>query len=149
MFERKIGGNLEASKLEAEVLLYSVGIWLLLLVLAIVNAGIREAFYKPKLGDNPGHAISSIIAIGYTLIITYFFVNYIKVSVTKIDLLLIGALWLTLTVVFEFGFGHYVIGHSWRYLLADYNIFKGRLWSLVLLATFVSPLFWGYIIGVD
>ena len=141
--------NLEALELEAKVLLYSVGIWLLLLVLAIVNAGIREAFCKPKLGDNPGHAISSIIAIGYTLIITYFFVNHIKVSVTKIDLLLIGALWLTLTVVFEFGFGHYVIGHSWRYLLADYNILKGRLWSLVLLVTFVSPLFWGYIIGVD
>ena len=139
--------NLEALELEAEILLYSVGIWLLLLVLAIVNAGIREAFYKPKLGDNLGHAISSIIAIGYTLIITYFFVNYIKVSVTKIDLLLIGALWLTLTVVFEFGFGHYVMGHSWKYLLADYNIFKGRLWSLVLLVTFVSPLFWGYIIG--
>jgi len=39
MFERKIGRNLEASKLEAEVLLYSVGIWLLLLVLAIVDAG--------------------------------------------------------------------------------------------------------------
>ena len=92
--------NLEALELEAEVLLYSVGIWLLLLVLVIVNAGIREAFYKPKLGDNLGHAISSIIAIGYTLIITYFFVNYIKVSVTKIDLLLIGALWLTLTVAF-------------------------------------------------
>ena len=149
MFERKIGRNLGALELEVKVFLYSVGIWLLLLVLAIVNAGIREAFYKPKLGDNLGHAISSIIAIGYTLIITYFFVNYIKVSVTKIDLLLIGALWLTLTVVFEFGFGHYVIGHSWRYLLADYNILKGRLWSLVLLVTFVSPLFWGYIIGVD
>ena len=149
MFKRKIGRNLEALELEAKVLLYSVGIWLLLLVLAIVNAGISEAFYKPKLGDNPSHAISSIIAIGYTLIITYFFVDYIKVSVTKIDLLLIGALWLTLTVVFEFGFGHYVIGHSWRYLLADYNILKGRLWSLVLLVTFVSPLFWGYIIGVD
>ena len=141
--------NLEALKLEAKVFLYSAGIWLLLFVLAIVNAGIREAFYKPKLGDNLGHAISSIIAIGYTLIITYFFVNYIKVSVTKIDLLLIGALWLTLTVVFEFGFGHYVMGHSWEYLLADYNILKGRLWSLVLLVTFVSPLFWGYIIGVD
>jgi len=71
------------------------------------------------------------------------------VNVTKIDLLLIGALWLTLTVAFEFGFGHYVMGHSWRYLLADYNILKGRLWSLVLLVTFVSPLFWRYIIGVD
>jgi len=40
MFERKIGRNLEALKLEAKVFLYSVGIWLLLLVLAIIDAGI-------------------------------------------------------------------------------------------------------------
>ena len=35
MFERKQEVNLEALELETEVLLYSVGIWLLLLVLAI------------------------------------------------------------------------------------------------------------------
>ena len=127
--------NLEALELEVKVFLYSVGIWLLLLVLAIVNAGIREAFYKPKLGDNLGHAISSIIAIGYTLIITYFFVNYIKTSATKIDLLLIGALWSTLTVAFEFGFGHYITGHSWKYLLADYNIFKAVSYTHLTLPT--------------
>ena len=60
MFERKQEVNLEALELETEVLLYSVGIWLLLLVLAIVNAGIREAFYKPKLGDDPSHAIQPL-----------------------------------------------------------------------------------------
>ena len=42
MFERKIGRNLGALELEVKVFLYSVGIWLLLLVLAIVNAGIRR-----------------------------------------------------------------------------------------------------------
>jgi len=46
MFERKIGRNLEALKLEAKVFLYSVGIWLLLPVLAIVDAGI---YYRGRL----------------------------------------------------------------------------------------------------
>ena len=46
MFERKIGRNLEAFKLEAKVFLYSVGIRLLLLVLAIVDAGI---YYRSRL----------------------------------------------------------------------------------------------------
>jgi hypothetical protein len=59
---------------------------------------------------------------------------------------LIGALWVVLTVSFEFIFSHYVVGHSWNALLADYNIFKGRVWSLVLLASFFAPLLIGSII---
>ena len=111
--------------------------------LAIVNAVIRETLYESKLGDNLGYAFSSIIAVVYTLAVICLFVNHVKADVTKIDLLLIGVFWLALTVIFEFGFGHYVMGRSWECLLADYTILKGRLWSLVLLITFVSPLFLG------
>lgn len=135
--------------METRLFLYALGIWVALLVLAIVNATIRETFYEPKLGDDVGHAVSSIVAIAYTLVVTCLFVSYVKADVTRTDLLLIGAFWLILTIVFEFGFGHYVMGRSWDYLLADYNILKGRLWSLVLLTTFVAPSFWGYILGVQ
>lgn len=48
-------------------------------------------------------------------------------------------MWLTATVVFEFGFGHYVIGHSWDRLLRDYNLLEGRVWLLFLTATTVIP----------
>ena len=43
-----------------------------------------------------------------------------------------GFWWLALTILFEFGFGHFVAGHSWQTLLADYNIFAGRLWLFFL-----------------
>ena len=117
-------------------------------VLAIINGTIRNSVYAPKLGDYEGHVISSIIAIVYTLVITYLFISNLKLDVTKTDLLLIGAFWLIITIIFEFVFGHYVAGHSWNRLIADYNILKGRMWSLVLLITFVAPSFWGYILGV-
>jgi len=133
---------------ETKIFLYAFGIWAVLLVLAIINGSIRNSVYASKLGDYKGHVISSIMAIAYTLAITYFFVSNVKPDVTKTDLLLIGAFWLIITIIFEFGFGHYVMGHSWNHLLADYNIFKGRMWSLVLLTTFAAPSFWGYFLRV-
>ena len=44
---------------------------------------------------------------------------------TTRDAWTIGALWLTLTLAFEFLAGHYVFRTSWRQLLADYNVFRG------------------------
>jgi glyoxylase-like metal-dependent hydrolase (beta-lactamase superfamily II) len=44
-----------------------------------------------------------------------------------------------LTVAFEFGFGHFIAGKSWDDLRADYDVFRGRLWVLVLLTTTVAP----------
>lgn len=53
--------------------------------------------------------------------------------------LIIGFNWLLLTVIFELLFGHYVMGHPWKRLFHDYNIFAGRLWSLILLWNFIGP----------
>ena len=77
---------------------------------------------------------------------THLFISNLKINYTETDLLLIGAFWTILTILFEFGFGHYVIGHSWSKLFADYNILKGRVWSLVLLTTFIAPSLIGYIL---
>ena len=129
--------------------LYSIGLWLVFVVLAIVNGVIRNSVYAPKVGEHKGHVISSVVAVCYILAVTYFFVGTIKLSTTLFDLFLIGLFWVTITVLFEFGFGHYVIGHSWEHLIADYNILNGRLWSLVLLTTFSSPLFWGLVFGLS
>ena len=51
----------------------------------------------------------------------------------------IGAYWVVLTIVFEFGFGHYVDGKSWTELLHNYNIADGQAWVLVLVWMAVAP----------
>ena len=58
------------------------------------------------------------------------------------QLLGVGFIWLVLTIAFEFLFGHYEAGASWETLTAEYNLLRGRLWPLVLLATFLAPWFW-------
>lgn len=129
--------------------LYSVGLWVVFVILAIINGTIRNSVYTPKLGEHKGHVISSVVAVCYILVVNYFFVDSLKVSVTLTDLLLVGIFWVTLTVLFEFGFGHYVVGHSWVHLLSEYNLIKGRLWSLVLLSTFGAPVLWGLVLALS
>lgn len=52
----------------------------------------------------------------------------------------IGVTWIVLTLAFEFLAGHYLFGTSWEKLLADYNVFRGRIWPLVPLTTLAAPL---------
>jgi len=133
-------------KMNTRIFLYAFGIWFIFVVAGILNGVFRESFITPRVGEHAGHVISTIILICVILIVTYLFINNLKVNYTMTDLLLIGAFWLILTILFEFGFGHYVIGHSWSRLFADYNILKGRVWSLVLLTTFIAPFLFGSIL---
>jgi hypothetical protein len=62
-------------------------------------------------------------------------------------LLVVGIFWVFITIIFEFVFGHYVMGHHWQKLFADYNIFNGRLWTLVVINNIVAPIASGKIIS--
>jgi hypothetical protein len=44
-----------------------------------------------------------------------------------------------LTVLFEFGFGHYLDADSWEELLKNYDLTEGNLWMLILLWIGVGP----------
>ena len=54
--------------------LYGLGAWVVLLILAILNAVIRETIYAPKIGELPAHQISSIIFICIIFLFTYILV---------------------------------------------------------------------------
>ena len=129
--------------MQATIFLYAFGVWVIFAILAIINGIIRNQFYAPRVGEYPGHVISTIIAICIVVAGTYIFLRFVKIDYSTVNLLLVGVFWLVLTVLFEFIFGHYVIGHPWERLLADYNILNGRLWGLFLLALLISPLLIG------
>jgi uncharacterized membrane protein YhaH (DUF805 family) len=54
------------------------------------------------------------------------------------EALLVGGIWVVMTIPFEFMFGHYVMEHSWSRLFYDYNLLQGRVWVLVLVWTFLA-----------
>jgi hypothetical protein len=119
--------------------LYPLLFWFGLVIIAILNGTIRVVFFLPSFGDLVAHQISCFTGISLFFIAMYAFFKFTKITYTKKELLAIGVAWLLMTILFEFIFGHYIMGNSWEKLLADYNIFQGRLWVLVLLATAAGP----------
>jgi len=114
-------------------------VWVLFVVLAIINGLVRDEYYPNSLSELVKHQISSAIFIFVLLVVMYVFFNKFEAAYRTRDLWLIGTLWVLLTVIFEFVFGYYIMGNDLNVLYADYNIFSGRLWSLVLIFTFVGP----------
>jgi hypothetical protein len=114
-------------------------IWFLFIPVAILNGVIRETVYKDKVGDLVAHQISTVIGIGGFLLVAWLGLRGVVTGVRDRTLALIGGAWMLGTIAFEFGFGHFIDGQSWSKLLADYNIFKGHLWSLVLLMLAAAP----------
>ena len=51
----------------------------------------------------------------------------------------VGLMWMILTIIFEFALGRYVVGDSWSKLLANYNIFEGRVFGLFILWVGLAP----------
>jgi len=125
--------------------LKSLGIWFTLAVSAIVVAIFRNGILLPQFGEQTAHQIGTVLYLIVQFIVIFIFIKKLKIKETK-TLLGIGIFWIVLTIIFEFVFGHYVAGHPWQKLFADYNIFNGRLWVLVLTNNLAAPLISGKII---
>ena len=121
------------------------GVWLILLLAAFINRAIRETLVVPRVGELIGHIISVVVFSGAIFGITSVFVKAMGPLPTR-TLFSIGLFWLILSLLFECGFFHYVMHEPWETLLADYNIFRGRLLIVVWLTTLLSPLVCGKLV---
>jgi hypothetical protein len=118
--------------------LRALAVWCLLVVLAVLNGGVRDTWLSPRLGDTVGRAISTVTLCGLIFLATWVTIGWIRPT-TRAEALRVGVLWLALTLAFEFGVGHYGFGKSWRELLADYDLSRGRIWIAVLIVTLFAP----------
>ena len=112
--------------------------WFVMLLVAVANGTARDLVYGPYMSELTAHQLSTATGIALFGLIIRAFVRIYPPSSAR-HAILIGLLWAALTIAFEFLFFHYVGGRSWPELLANYNIFAGRLWVLVLLWVAVAP----------
>ncbi|HSN51771.1 MAG TPA: hypothetical protein VLS87_04515 [Woeseiaceae bacterium] len=112
--------------------------WLILAVVAIMNGTLRQFVYGPHMPELAAHQLSTVTGILLAGITVWILNRFWPIGSAK-EAWIIGACWFLMTVAFEFGFGHYVAGHSWSRLLADYNVLDGRVWSLFLVWIAVLP----------
>jgi len=137
--------NKSGKGMKISLVLKSLGMWLVFVIMAILNGTFRQFILSPNLGSSIAHIISTFLIISILFGGTFIFLKILHTELDRKELMLIGVFWLILTVLFEFIFGHFVMGHPWEKLLADYNILKGRFWILVLMATLFAPIIIGRI----
>ena len=112
--------------------------WFVMLLVSVANGALRQFTFGKYLDEKSAHQISTVIGIFLLGIVIRAFVRRYPPDSGR-QALLIGLLWMTLTVAFEFLFFHYVGGRSWSELLANYNLFEGRVWVAVLAWVAIAP----------
>ena len=106
--------------------------------IAIANGAVRQLGYGKFVSELTAHQISCFTGITLFFIYTYALSFRWPLDNAR-QARIVGLIWLALTVVFEFIFGHYAAGKPWSTLFHDYNVLAGRLWSLVLIALAFMP----------
>jgi hypothetical protein len=119
--------------------------WLVMLVAAVANGALRDLTYGKLLPALVANQISCLIGIVLLGMVIHLYARR-SPFVSAREAWLTGLLWMMLTVAFEFLFFHYVAGHPWETLLANYDVMSGHLWPMILLWVWVAPyLFYRFI----
>jgi hypothetical protein len=121
------------------MLLRAIEIWFVLLTVAVLNGSVREAWITARLGGFAAHVISTVMLSAAIAFIAWISILWVGAETTT-DAFVVGSTWLLLTMAFEFLAGHYLFRNPWEKLFADYNIFQGRIWVIVLFSTFLAPI---------
>lgn len=112
--------------------------WLPMVPIAVANGVLRDLWYAKRISEPHAHQISTVSAL--VLLGVYMWsVMRVWPAATSEQALAVGAMWLVMTLAFEFLFGHFVARQPWRRLLHDYNLFAGRVWLLIPLWVAVAP----------
>lgn len=116
----------------------SLVLWLGILILAVLNGGLRESVLSPALGGVAGQLVSGIILSLCIVLIAWLAIPWLG-ALSQAEYLYIGVLWLILTVSFEVSFGRFILHQEWAELLDAYRFRGGNIWPIVLACTFIAP----------
>jgi len=112
-------------------------VWMLLIISESVHGLIRQRFIAPEIGDLPSRQLG--VFTGSLIIFALYLLTAGWMNLrTLASQLLAGLLWVTLTVLFEFGLGM-ALGYLPERLLSDYDILHGGYMAFGLLFMLVAP----------
>ncbi len=115
----------------------AVAAWFVLLLVAVGNGALRELVFARHVSELAAHQLSCAMGIVLLGAAIWLLTRRWRITAPG-QAWVVGTLWLVLTVVFETAMG-VSRGGSWRGVVADYAVWNGRLWPVVLLWILVAP----------
>lgn len=120
------------------VMLRYLTVWLVMLFVSVLNGVLRDLTYGKQIPALLAHQLSTLIGILLLGGVIYLYIRRWPFT-SALQAWRVGLLWMSLTIAFEFLFFHFLGGHSWEALLANYDLTAGRLWPLILLWLAIAP----------
>lgn len=120
------------------LLLKAIAIWLVILFMAIVSAVIREKLLTPCIGSELALPAGGLLLSVIVFLIAFISIPLFSSTETK-AYITIGIAWFVLTLSFEFLLGRFVAGKPWLEVMHVFDVRKGNLFVLALLATLIAP----------
>jgi hypothetical protein len=119
--------------------LKAMAVWIGILLLAVLNGTLREAWLIPAFGSTVAFVASGVLLALLILASAWSAIPWLGVRTAR-SCLYVGALWFCATLAFEFGFGRFVQHRSWSELMAAYTFEGGNIWPLDLAVVLFAPL---------
>ena len=120
-------------------LLRGFAVWLVMMGAEVVHGTLRTMLLVSLVGDLRGRRAGVFVGSLLVLGIACLLVRWIGAG-TASRLLALGLSWLVLTASCEFSFGRFVLGLTRDRLMEDYDLARGGLMPVGLLAMALAPL---------
>jgi hypothetical protein len=124
--------------MEIKILLKSLLIWVSILVLGVLNGGLRNYIITPLITEKFSRPLSGITLSCLIFIVSLIFIPLLGKGL-KITYIQMGILWVLLTIIVETIIG-LIQGSTFNQIINAYNITTGDLWLLVVLFIGFVPL---------
>ena len=124
--------------MSTSVLVKAAVLWFTILALAMANGIAREKLLVAALGPFAAQVASGIILSACIFLVALAAAPWYG-RLASAQWLGVGALWLAMTLVFEFGFGRLVLHKTWAELFEACTFKGGNMWPLVLLVSLFAP----------
>lgn len=114
-------------------------VWLLIIFAETIHGTARRLLLEPLLGDFTARQVSVFTGAIIILAITLILVRWLKASHPS-HFLLVGLMWVGLTVGFEVFLGRIAMDLSWERIMSDYDLTSGGLMLIGLVIMLIAPL---------
>jgi len=112
-------------------------VWMLIMLAETGHGVVREVFIAPVIGGLRARQLGVLIGCVLIFVIAWLTARWMGAS-TRRQQLQVGALWVILTLVFEFALAR-ALGMNWTRILADYNPARGGFMLFGLTFMFFAP----------
>ncbi|MCC5828760.1 MAG: hypothetical protein JJU36_04875 [Phycisphaeraceae bacterium] len=112
--------------------------WLVLLILMVLLAGIRQGLIEPALTELKAHQVGTVLAMLLAMIVVIAMSHWMGRAPWLLRWRM-GLIWVVMTVIFEIIMVRILMGRPWSVVMDQYRIDQGRLWLLLLATLLIAP----------